>query len=343
MTIKILVIGTGSIGARHISNLQSLGVEVSVFSYRASKLGLVNSIPENVKLVKDLDAVLCEDYDAVVIANRTHEHMKVALNAARNKKNLFIEKPISISLDGCDELQELVNNHDLVVETGFMLRFHPNLIWIKKCVQDNVIGEVMHIRASVGQWLPDWRPDTDYKAGYGASRSTGGGVILDLIHELGLVNWFAGKVADVSAMTRYVDSLDIETEAIAQICLRLESGVLAQVHLDYIRPGYGRELEIVGSKGVLSWNYTSGTVSLSNSDVSNKVVHRVPFSFERNTMYKDHMNYFLNRLSNPKLKPASSIEDSIHALQVALACHRSSEERCCIRPSEINKDYLIKG
>ena len=230
--------------------------------------------------------------------------MKVALNAARNKKNLFIEKPISISLDGCDELQELVNNHDLVVETGFMLRFHPNLIWIKKCVQDNVIGEVMHIRASVGQWLPDWRPDTDYKAGYGASRSTGGGVILDLIHELGLVNWFAGKVADVSAMTRYVDSLDIETEAIAQICLRLESGVLAQVHLDYIRPGYGRELEIVGSKGVLSWNYTSGTVSLSNSDVSNKVVHRVPFSFERNTMYKDHMNYFLNRLSNPKLKTA---------------------------------------
>lgn len=334
--MKVLVVGTGSIGMRHISNLVALGVEVNSFSYRAAEgaSGLPNT---GVPLVDNLlDALHDDDLDAVVIANRTDLHMDIALEAARCKKSLFIEKPLSVSLARCDELQTLIETHALVVEVGFMLRFHPNLVWIKRYVAEGSLGELMFMHASVGQWLPDWRPGTDHRTGYSAFRKTGGGVIFDLIHELDLVQWLAGIAVDVTAMTRHVECLGIETEAIAQIGLRLESGMLAQVELDYVRPGYGRTLEIVGTLGVLSWDYTAGTVTLSRADCSTDIVHRVPPEFDRNAMFRGHMAYFLRRLSTPGLEPSSSVENGIHIMQIALAAHQSADERRCIRPNEID-------
>lgn len=339
--MKVLVVGTGSIGRRHISNLMHLGAEVAAFSYRAAE-GMPCSSHVGMRLVENLQDAMQEDFDGVVVANRTDLHIDVALQAARHKKGIFIEKPLSVCLAGCDELQALTESHALVVEAGFMLRFHPNLVWIKQYLADGVLGELMHLRASVGQWLPDWRPETDHRTGYGAFKKTGGGVIFDLIHELDMVHWLAGKVVDVTAMTRYVESLGIETEAIAQIGLRLESGALAQIHLDYVRPGYGRTLEIVGTLGLLSWDYTIGTVSLSRADGSSDVVHRVPSGFTRNTMFRAHMGHFLRRLSVPELQPSSSLEDGINAIQIALACHRSANERRCIRPEKIDSYFQLK-
>jgi len=339
--MKVLVVGTGSIGRRHIANLIDLGAEVAAFSYRAA-----DSVPLSsdmgIRLVENLQEAIQDDFDGVVVANRTDLHMDVALEAARRKKSLFIEKPLSVSLVGCDELKALTSEHLLVVEAGFMLRLHPNLVWIKHYLSDGALGELMHLRASVGQWLPSWRPGTDHRTGYGAFRKTGGGVIFDLIHELDIVLWLAGKVVDVTAMARYVESLGIETEAIAQIGLRLESGALAQVHLDYVRLGYGRTLEIVGSLGTLSWDYTLGTVSLSRSDGLWDIVHRVPPGFERNAMFRAHMAHFLKRLSVPDLLPVSSLEDATNAVKIALACHRSVKERRCIEPELIDSCFQLK-
>lgn len=338
--MKVLVVGTGSVGRRHISNLITLGTEVTAFSYRAVG-GIPGSPNSDVPLVASLfDALHDDDLNAVVVANRTDLHMDVALEAARCKKGLFIEKPLSVSLAGCNELQALIERHALVAELGFMLRFHPSLVWIKQYLVSESLGELMSMRASVGQWLPDWRPGTDHRIGYSAFRKTGGGVIFDLIHELDLVHWLAGTVVDVTAMTRHVGCLGIETEAIAQIGLRLESGALAQIQLDYVRPGYGRTLEIVGTLGVLSWDYTKGTVLLSRADGSTIIVHSVPPEFDRNTMFSEHMAYFLRRLSTPDLGPSSSLEDGIHAMQIALAAHLSTDKRRCIEPNEI--DYRFE-
>jgi predicted dehydrogenase len=333
--VNVLVVGTGSVGRRHISNLLYLGVDVAAFSYRAAD-GNLAIFPAGVKQVDDLEQALNHNFDGIVIANSTDLHMDVALDAARNGRNLFIEKPLSASLAGCEELLALTRSYGAVVEIGFMLRLHPNLIWIRQYLRSGLLGEVMHIRASVGQWLPDWRPGSDYRKGYGAFRNTGGGAIFDLIHELDVVSWLAGAVRDVTAMTRHVDKLGIETEAIAQIGLRLESGVLAQVHLDYVRPVYGRSMEIVGAQGVLYWDYTAGAVSLTRSDGVTSVVHQVPSDFERNAMFRDHMLHFLNRISDSEIQPAASLDDGVNILRVAIASHKSAEERRCVRPDEIS-------
>lgn len=321
--MKLLVVGTGSIGKRHINNLLDLGAEVQSYSYQ-SKL---QDLDSRVVRVTGLDEALGSDIDAVVVANRTDLHVDVALRAARAGKHLFLEKPLGMSMNGVSELMTIVKQKKLMVEAGFMLHLHPNLLWIRDQLAQGLLGEIWYLRAAVGQWLPDWRPGADYRKGYGAFKSLGGGVTFDLIHELDLVQWLLGPVADVTAMMRHAAALEIETEAVAQIGLRLVSGVLAQVHLDYVRSGYGREMEIVGRLGVLRWDYVQGVVTLESDGHAVCVVHRVPDGFLRNHLFLNHMSHFLHRLQSPSLPALSPLDEAVSVLRVALAAHRSAEER----------------
>lgn len=340
VNMKILVLGTGSIGKRHIANLLSAGVQVLSYSYRPT--ADTNPLDARVTRLADLSAALASDVDGVVVANRTDQHMAVALQAAQAKKHLFLEKPLAVSLSGTDQLSQLVAQHRLVVEAGFMWRFHPNLLWIQQFLNSGDLGDIMYMRAALGQWLPDWRPGTDHRQGYGAFKATGGGVVFDLVHELDLVHWLLGPVEDVTAMTQVVPSLEIETEGIAQIGLRLASGALAQVHLDYVRPGYGHELEIVGRHGVLRWNFMQGLVELQKASGPVDIVHRVPANFERNSMFQQHMAHFLNRIRQPDIAAASPLADALAVLKVALAAHESAATRCCVRPQALGPSFDLK-
>jgi predicted dehydrogenase len=329
--MKLLVVGTGSIGKRHIKNLLELGAEVLSFSYQLN----AQKIDPRVTPVSQLDVFLESDIDAVVIANRTDQHMDVAMQAARAGKHLFLEKPLANSMAGVGELVATVQQKGLVVEAGFMLHLHPNLLWIREQLAKGLLGEIWHMRAAVGQWLPDWRPGTDHRQGYGAFKALGGGVTFDLIHELDLVQWLLGPVADVTAMMRQAAALEIETEAVAQIVLQLASGALAQVHLDYLRPGYGREMEIVGRQGVLRWDYVQGVVTLEEAGQVPRVVHRVPVGFVRNHLFLDHMRHFLQRLRSPTLPATSPLEEAAAVLRVALAAHRSAQQRKHVCPLDL--------
>lgn len=329
--MKLLVVGTGSIGKRHIKNLLDLGVEVQAFSYQSN----FQELDPRVKRVLNLEKALKSDIDAVVVANSTDQHMDIALQAARAGKHLFLEKPLAVSMVGVNELVAIVQKKDLVVEAGFMLHTHPNLRWIREQLTQGILGEVWYMRAAVGQWLPDWRPGTDYRRGYGAFKARGGGVTFDLIHELDLVQWMLGPVTDVTAMMRQASLLEIETEAIAQIGLQLSNGVLAQVHMDYLSPSYRREMEIVGSKGIMRWDYVHGVVTFEEVNRTPHEVHRIHDGFVRNDLFITHMQHFLQRLESPILPAVSPLNEAVTVLQVALAAHRSALQRQHVRPTDL--------
>jgi predicted dehydrogenase len=119
----------------------------------------------------------------------------------------------------------------------------------------------------------------------------------------------------------------------------MHSGALAQVHLDYVRPVYGRELEVVCEHGVVSWHYGQGTVTLERPGQPAEVVHRIPAGFERNTMFMDHMGHFLKRVAQPSEPPASSLADAAHVLRVAIAAHQSAHEHRQVKPYDANFSY----
>jgi predicted dehydrogenase len=340
--MKVLVVGTGSVGRRHIVNLLTLGVEVFVFSYRGT-FDLAPEIFSKVEVLSDLSNDVVATLDAVVVANSTERHLETALWAAQLGLAMYIEKPLSTSLIGLAELEAMIDSKNLVVEAGFMLRSHPNLLWMKEALEQGMLGTLTYIRASVGQWLPDWRPGVDHRLGYGAFHKRGGGVILDLIHEIDVVRWLGGEIVDVCAMVRQVQLLEIETEAVAQMCFRLENGALAQAHVDYVRPRYARTLEVVGSKGVFSWDYSRGVV-LHNSNIeTDRLVHRVDSDFDRNLMFLGYMEHFLLRVASPEIASRASYLDGLAALRVALACHQSARERRNICPNDVDVNFEIEG
>jgi predicted dehydrogenase len=333
---RVLVVGTGSAGLRHIRNLVAIGSEVTAFSHRGAAGGSAPALPEGVALVRSLDEAFAARPDAIFVANRTDAHLGVALDAAQHGCHLFIEKPLSNSLDGVAALRAAAGQRALVVETGFMLRLHPNVAWVRRHLASGALGPIRYIRAAVGQHLADWRPGTDHRASYSAQRGCGG-VIFDLVHELDLIELLAGPVEQVSAMTAQDPSLEIESEAIAEIAMRCAGGALAQAHLDYVRPVYGRTLEIVGAEGVLTWDYTMGTVSLAGRDGASRVVHRVPAGFDRNDMFVAHARHFLSRLDDSTLPAVSSLEAGVAALRLALAAHASAAAQRTIAVAELRE------
>jgi predicted dehydrogenase len=332
--LNVLVVGGGSVGKRHVRNLLALGARVAVFRYRGSVNDELQSCNE-IEFVPSLDLALKDIYDGVVIANQTSLHIDVALAAARAGKHLFIEKPLSVSLQGVGELADLVSAAGLVVEAGFVLRRHPSLRYLKTRLDAGCIGVPLFARAMVGQYLPDWRPDTDYRQSYSARRDAGGGVIFDLVHELDLILWLLGEVEEVATMTAQNAELAIETEAVAQIGMRLKSSALAQIHLDYLRPGYARTLEIIGSAGSLAWDYVEGVVKQTGRTGGQEVVHSA-IGFDRNEMFLDYMRCFLLRIAGQPCGEVASLEDGVRALKLALACHKSAQERQFVRLDQIH-------
>jgi predicted dehydrogenase len=193
--------------------------------------------------------------DIMIVSNPTAYHLQVALPAAQAGCNLFIEKPLSNSWEGVEELLSIVQKQHLLAMVGFDLRFDPGLCKVKALLEAGCIGHVIAIQAQVGQYLPDWRSSEDYRQGMSAHAEKGGGVILDLIHELDYTSWLIGPVSQVTCFAEKVSSLEIDTEDTAAILLRFENGAIGTVHLDYIQRVPSRTCRVIGEEGTILWDY----------------------------------------------------------------------------------------
>jgi len=321
--VKLLIVGLGSIGQRHLENLRRLGVHhLLAWRVRNSPLPERLRLPD-LEIHSTLEEALARKPEAVLVCNPTGLHLPVAIQAAYAGCHLFIEKPLSHSLDGVDELISVVQKHDLVTLVGFNLRFHPGLQLVKSLLNEGRIGRVVSIRAQVGQYLPDWHPWEDYRQGYSAHRDLGGGVILDLIHELDYVRWFAGEVTHVVCFAGHVSNLEIEAEDIAEIVLKFEGGAIGNVHMDYVQRSASRTCRIVGEEGTILWDYYANEVRLFDAREQGWQVFQQE-GFERNNMYLAEMQHFLACLEGRET-PVVDVEEGTRILRLALAARESAE------------------
>jgi predicted dehydrogenase len=312
-----LIVGCGSIGQRHLRNLRSLtDVEVIAFRERGrAGQPLAEAIVSRV--VDSFEAGLGLGPDFVLISNPTSLHVPLALQAAQAGVPLFVEKPLSDSRSGVAELVALAAEKRLPCLVAYNLRFHPGLKLVQDLVHEGRLGRVLSLRAEVGQYLPDWHPGEDYRLGYSARRELGGGVVLDLSHELDYVRALLGRVTRVSAMVERVSGLEIDTEDLAEVLLRFESGAVASVHLDYLARSPNRSCRIVGSEGTLEWDYFANEVRLYEARHGEWM--RLPYGpYERNQMFRAEMAHFLRCLQGREM-PLVDLAEGAATLELALA------------------------
>lgn len=332
---RLLIVGCGSIGRRHIQNLRALGVaDIVAFDPRADRR-CAAAADFAVETVDALEAAWEREPEAVLVSAPTSLHVPLALEAALRRCHLFVEKPLSHSWEGVEHLVEIVRQQKLTTLVGCNLRFHPGLITMKKLLEDQAIGRVLAARVEVGQYLPDWHPQEDYRASYSARRALGGGVILDAIHELDYIRWLLGEVDGVSCFAAKLSALEIDTEDMAALLLRFQSGALGEIHLDYVQRAYRRTCQLIGEHGTIHWDYSAGQVRWYSSRSGTWRLFVDPDGWQANQMYVDEMAHYLRCLDGAET-PALDANDGARVLQIALAAKRSAQEAHWIDPGRFN-------
>lgn len=313
---KVLIAGFGSIGRRHYQNLKLSGLSDFAF-YRTDKSTLDDSQIEGYPVFHDLKKALEYDPDLVVVSNPTAFHLDVAIPAAYQGADILLEKPISDSLARIIDLRQAVEESGSKVLVGFQFRFHPGLKLIHNWLNEDLLGEILFVRAHWGEYLPDWHPWEDYRESYSAKQNLGGGVVLTLSHPIDYLMWIFGEIKSLSAAAGEKNILGLEVEELVNINLRFESGLLADVHLNYLEQPPRHTLEILGSLGQVSWDYQTGVLKRYLNQQKEWELYPLPEGFTRNDLFLSEIDHFL-RVSKNEEAPVCSLEDGVMVQKVLM-------------------------
>jgi len=337
--MKVLFVGLGSIGQRHLRNLRALkGEGVEVLAWRARGLDTIvhddmqaeNADPAahyDYRAVPTLEAGLAERPQITFVCNPTSMHVPVALAALRAGSHVFLEKPVASSLTGLDELtEEAQRRTELVVYVGYQWLFHPAIQCLEDLLRDETIGRVLSVRAEVGGYLPDFHLYEDYRQGYAARRSLGGGVVLTQSHEINYLCHLFGAPATVFAVGGHLSDLEIDVEDVA--VLTMACGTRARplpvtLSMDFLQRPSVRNCEIIGEHGKIVVDLEAATLVRYGRDGAVSE-HRQWPEFRRNDMYVDQLAHFLACCAGEEA-PRCDLRSGAQALKVALAALRSIE------------------
>ena len=326
MIDRILIVGLGSIGKRHLRLARELLPDGDIRVLRRQECV---SIPENSNgCFSNLETAIAFEPQLAVIASPATFHIDAAQPLAQAGVHLLVEKPLSAALDGVKQLLETCREQKTVLLTGYNLRFLPSLQRFRDLLNERVIGRVLSVRCEIGQYLPSWRPDADYRQGVSARRELGGGALLELSHELDYLRWIFGEVNWVKATLSQQSSLEIDVEDTAHLILGFISAadghqLIGTVNLDFVRHDTTRLCTAIGEKGSLRWNGITGVVEQFELDAKDwRELFR--HQHQRDDSYLAEWLHFLGCI-NEQTPPLITGGDGLAVLQIIEAARQASE------------------
>ena len=305
--------GTGGIGARHAANILKIQPDAELIGVRETPTETTSQL--GMKLVPDLEAGIDERPDLAVVALPPVLHGIVASSLLAERIPVYLEKPPAAKVSDLESAAHQAETDGTITMTGFVLRRMKGFQKLRALIDDGALGEALHARLSVGQWLPDWRPDRDYRDTYSAQRALGGGVLLDLIHEIDLARFLFGEFDTVRAEAHKSGALEVDTEDTADILL-CRKGFTVNVHLDYLDRAYHREGRIILSRGTLLYDVTADHLAERHADSSQWQELAEPDAFTTSRALMDAMVHFLASVerNTPCDQP---ISDGLRSLALA--------------------------
>jgi predicted dehydrogenase len=324
--MKILIAGLGAIGQRHARNLRALyGDELELLAFRRRRLPhvvteqLQRDDSRNVETelgvtaFDDLTDALAARPEAVFVCTPTSQHLEIAQRAADAGCHLFIEKPLSHTMQDVERLRETVLSKALVVLVGCQWRYHPCVRWLRDVIQEGTLGTLAEAEIDYGEYLPDWHPYEDYRTSYAARAEMGGGVVLTQIHDYDLAWWLFGPPRSVTASGGRLSDLEIDVED--TVDARLEGGAVpVGVRQSFAARPARRMISVTGDCGSVTVDLLEGRISSTP-----RIASAAAFAdYQRNQMFLDEARHFQACLAG-SATPAVPLDDGIAVLRVALA------------------------
>ena len=291
--MKVLIIGYGSIGKRHAKIL------LNIKKIRELKiLTSQKNIP--FKTIKQINKIKEYNPDYIVICNETSKHLRYLKYIESNFKNkhILIEKPVFEKFHNI----RIVKNKVFV---GYNLRFHPLLNILKENIKNRKIWSVQII---CGSYLPSWRKNIDYKKSY-SSKKIGGGVILDLSHELDYAVWLFGDLKPKFVINKKISDLKIQSDDYLNLFCQNEKKTNLQINLNYFMKNPIRKIFIDGSNISISLDLIKNILSVYKKE---KHFIKKINNFDKNLMYKNQHEDIINK----KFKKVATFKESISLMKL---------------------------
>ena len=304
---RVAVLGQGSAGRRHAEDLAAAGCEIVTYDPQQTTGGTTSAE----------EAIAAAD--AVVVASPSSAHAGQALLALEGGRPVLVEKPLATTAADAERIVAVAGARATACGVAMNLRFHPGAMALNDLVRGGMLGDVLYGGASFGYDLRRWRPGTDYRRSYSARADLGGGIVLDAIHELDLVLWLLGPVASVAAETAMTEVLEADVEHVAAAVLRLRSGALVTVDVNFVEQSYRRRMLVAGTLGTATWDWGRGTVVLRRDGADEEI----DVTYEVRDTYRAVTADFLSAISGGH-PPSTTLPEGLESLRVADAIKRSA-------------------
>lgn len=304
--MNILIVGLGSIARKHIAALHSLQYNFNIYALRSKSNAEIEKDVVNIYNLDDSGVL----FDFAIISNPTHLHYQFIEKCARRGIPLFIEKPAVHTLENINELIDIIEDKQLATYVACNLRFHPCITFLKNKIDTERL-RINELNVYCGSYLPDWRPETNFREIYSANASMGGGVHLDLFHELDYTTWLFGFPNKCNSVLRKVSSLNIDAYDYANYSLQYNT-FTSNIILNYYRRKPKREIEIVLEDD--TWR-----IDLIKNEIKNDADEYLfkGVDFNAKDTYLLQLDYFIGCLKSNQV-PMNSFKESIRILKICL-------------------------
>lgn len=327
---RFVVCGLGSIGRRHLRNLRTLVPDAQIAVWRQHTPIGTDAVPPPGAdtYVHSLEEALAFCPDAALIAGPAPSHVPTAIAFAREGIHLFLEKPLSTSLDGIDELLATCAQRRVTLLVAYCMRFLHALQTMRRMIGDGDIGRPLSALVEAGQYLPDWRHPTDYRTGVTAQAKLGGGALLELSHEIDYARWLFGEVEEVTAHVDRVSDLEIDVEDVAKIILKMRGldgkpGPLVSLHLDLLQRQANLACRVIGTQATLEADLMLGTVRIARAEEPGWTPVACEVEKDGNAVYLRQFTHFLD-CCRGRATPFITGCDGRRVLEIVIAARTSS-------------------
>lgn len=338
--MKVLFAGLGSIGQRHLQNIKRLqkenkinkniqffGLIKSFDVHRVIENGKcfkVNNIAQyyNIKIIQSLNKAKKIKPDIVFIVNPSALHVRTAIEFGKDGSDLFIEKPLSDSLNRLNELKKIIRKKKLISMIGYQTRFNPLIKAVRQIIKKNQ-KKIITASFEWNTFLPSHHKYEDYSKGYAARKALGGGVVIGLIHDIDLIYYFFGLPKKIFAVGNKLSSLRMDVEDTIMSILEYKinyKSVPIYLNLSYAQTKEVRKFKIQFTDSTLFVDLLENKYELYNDE--GVLIKKHKDKTTRNQLFIREISYFLDCIKKRK-DTFINVDEGLKSLEMALKIKRS--------------------
>jgi predicted dehydrogenase len=313
----VAVLGTGSIGIRHLIVLRdSLRVPTVAIPIRANRTLELKS--QGFTVWATLEEAVAKGVGLTIIATDTGRHLADTRTALSLNCNVLVEKPLAATTAGLGQLAALAREKRRRLFVACNLRFDRSLLLFRQRLPE--VGSLHGVRIECQSYLPDWRPGHDYRQSY-CARAVEGGVLLDLVHEIDYAVWLFGVPSRVFARLGNTGRLAIQSEETADLYWETPSTAGLAIRLDYLSRRTHRTIRAYGEFGEIEWDGVAQTVMLN---LVGQRTEQLSSPHARDDIMADQATAFLRAVRGGDPGTLATLEEGAITISICDAARRSS-------------------